>query len=84
MFERKIVNADYGRTRAKRRRSELHVQYVNRMFSQFGAESQGNPDYRRVWKSCVNFEIGPALVKTSVGCGSCNVECVIVNAVDLC
>ena len=83
MFEREIVNADDNGTRTKGRRGELHVQHVNRMFTKFCAECQRDSDQRRVGKGCVNFEVGPALVKSIVSFGCRDVECVLVNAIDL-
>src|SRR5262245_39126529 len=83
MFKRKIVNADDDRTGTKRRRRKLHVQHVDRMFAQLGAECQRDSDQRRVRQRGLYFEIGPALVETIVSFAGRDVESVIVYVIDL-
>jgi hypothetical protein len=83
VLEREIVNTDHRGTRTERRRRKLHVQYINRMFAEFGAECQWDSDQRRVRQRGVNFEVGPALVETIASVSRCDVERVLVNVVDL-
>jgi hypothetical protein len=53
------------------------------MFTKFSTERQWNSDHRRVRQCVADFEIGPALIETFVRFGSCDVERVVVNAIDL-
>jgi len=46
VLERKIVDAHDERTRAKRRRRELHVQNINRVLAEFSAEYERNANKR--------------------------------------
>lgn len=73
------MNTHHYRTGGKRWRSELDVQYINGILSQLGAESKRDANEWCVRASLPNYEIGPALRKSSDCFGTGNVKRVLIN-----
>ena len=63
MFESQVMNGGNDRTRGKRWRGVLDVQYIDRVPAQLTRKCQRNTHQRRMRQGLLDLKVRPALIK---------------------